>query len=214
MSMPFNGPADAAYNPTGNSIAGQGPSTIALVTVPSVDGYNWTPSQIGIAVEIAYPSLSMSSEIAANGNIELEGTISGPASAPSTEGPSTTLSEQQGGTEATGTNEASPAQEQRPGASQINAKSAIDSSQVILVEPDGEIKSTGDGTPNDEPGRDVTPLQEQDAIRNSNERPDQNVVPSFLRAMRNSLTTRMQVSSFFKTQLGRIARANKSTKGD
>jgi hypothetical protein len=124
------------------------------------------------------------------------------------------LSEQLGGTEAAGSNEASTAQEQLPGASQISAEPAIDSSQVILVEPDGEIRSTGDGTPNDEPGRDVTPLQERDAIRNSNERPDQNVVPSFLRAMRNSLTTRMQVSSFFKTQLERIARADKGTKGD
>ena len=212
--MPFNDPVDAAYNPTVDSMMSQSPSTIALVPVPSVDGYNWATSQIGIAVETAYPSLSISSDIAANGTIELEGTINEPASSASTQGPVPSIGEQADGTEAAGTNGASTAAEQQSGAVQRSAEPTIDSSQVILVEPDGEIRSTGDGMPNDEPGQDVTPLQERDAIRNSNERPDQNVVPSFLRAMRKSLTTRMQVSSFFKTQLGRIARADKGNQGE
>jgi len=43
MSTPFSNPADAVYSSTGSTKVEQGPSTIALVTVPSVDNYSWAP---------------------------------------------------------------------------------------------------------------------------------------------------------------------------
>jgi hypothetical protein len=207
-SIAFTNLTNPAFTPIDNDVAGQGLSTIALVIVPNISEYTYDPSQIGIAAEIAYPSLNVNAEIAADGSIQLQGPNE------SRESQTNTQSLEAASNDETGL----PQQPEPSDSSESDAalsttstrpETTIKSSEVILVEPDGDIRSTGDGTPRDQQTQAITPLQDLDAIGESVERPENNVIPGFLRAVLDNLVGREKISSFVRSRLSRIATADR-----
>ncbi|MFM2172718.1 MAG: hypothetical protein RLZZ54_645 [Cyanobacteriota bacterium] len=207
-SIAFTNLTNPAFTPIDNDVAGQGLSTIALVIVPNISEYTYDPSQIGIAAEIAYPSLNVNAEIAADGSIQLQGPNE------SRESQTNTQSLEAASNDETGL----PQQPEPSDSSESDAalsttstrpETTIKSSEVILVEPDGDIRSTGDGTPRDQQTQAITPLQDLDAIGESVERPEKDVIPGFLRAVLDNFVGREKISSLIKSRLGRIATADK-----
>jgi len=207
-SISFTNQTNPAFTPIDNDAAGQGVSTIALVIVPHTSEYTYDPSQIGIAAEIAYPSLNVNAEIAANGSIELQGTIESRESQTNTQSPEAASKDE---TRLPQKPEPSDSSESEAALSTSSTRpeTTINSSGVILVEPDGYIRSTGDGTPRDQQTQAITPLQDLDAIGESAERPENNVIPGFLRAVLDNFVGREKISRFVRSHLSRIATVDK-----
>jgi hypothetical protein len=207
-SISFTNQTNPAFTPIDNDVAGQGLSTIALVIVPNIGEYTYDPSQIGIAAEIAYPSLNVNAEIAADGSIELQGTNENRGSQTNTQSLEAASKDETGLPQQPEPSDSSES-EAALSTSSARPETTINSSEVILVEPDGDIRSTGDGTPRDQQTQAITPLQDLDAIGESVERPENNVIPGFLRAVLDNLVGREKISSFVRSRLSRIATADR-----
>jgi hypothetical protein len=177
----------------------QGGGTIGLVAVQDVNSYQWDATKIGLAIEIAEPKIEVTANTNDNGNVF----VSAYPLRPETKAAEAAGTQQQIG----------------PGASSDTANGATapagtsERTGAVLVEPSGNLRTTGDGTAQNQTAENITPLNTKEGLRESDERPDQNVVPSFLRTIRQRFEERQrlarQASLYTKNKQDVIATENK-----